>query len=241
MERLIIPIILLFFVACEKADNRICWKINGKTTAISHSFNQSINKLQVMDDINVTLIHDSLNMYEITGPSNLVNLISLTENDDEITFKNKNKCDFLRANKEINVSFHYSELKIIHLNGYGSLSNNKEITHPIEIKAENVLSNIDLLLNNDSTNILISRGSSEVILKGNCTNLYVYNSGLSPVKTFSLSTLNTHINSNTISKTEINVTGKLNAEIRNSGNIYYSGNPTSIKSTISGTGKIIAI
>ncbi|MBM78885.1 MAG: hypothetical protein CL846_10425 [Crocinitomicaceae bacterium] len=241
MKYLTIYILLLSAFSCRKPENRRCWKGSGQINAIIQSHDESINKLIIYDDINLKLVNDSLNYCEIIGPSNLIKLVHIIENNNAITIENHNSCKFLRANKEINVFFHYTDLKTIHLNGFGKLSNEKEIIHPIEIKAENVLSNIDLLINNDSTNILISRGSTETKLRGNCENLYIYNSGLAPIKTLSLSSINVHIHSNTITKTEINVNGKLNAEIRSSGDIYYSGNPTSIKSTITGSGKIIEI
>ena len=241
MKYLTIYILLLLAFSCKKGEDRRCWKVSGQINAMSQSHDATINKLILCDDINLKLVNDSLNYCEISGPTNLIKLVHISENNNAIKIENQNSCEFLRTDKEINVSFHYTDLKTIHLNGFGKLSNEKEINHPIQIKAENVLSNIDLLINNDSTNILISRGSTDVNLRGSCLNLYIYNSGLAPVKTLSLSSLNVHIHSNTISKTELNVNGKLNVEIRNSGNIYYSGNPTSIKSTITGSGEIIEI
>ena len=88
-------------------------------------------------------------------------------------------------------------------------------------------------MNNDSTSIYLSSGSTDVNLQGSCTNLYIYNSGLAPVKAKDLRTLKTHVHSNTISKIEVHATESLNIEIRNDGNVYYKGNPTNINLTVS--------
>ena len=193
MKYLTIYILLLSAFSCKKPENRSCWKGSGQINTIIQSHDESINKLIIYDDINLKLVNDSLNYCEIIGPSNLIKFVHIIENNNAITIENHNSCKFLRTNKEINVFFHYTDLKTIHLNGFGKLSNEKEIIHPIEIKAENVLSNINLLINNDSTNILISRGSTETKLRGNCENLYIYNSGLAPIKALSLSSINIHI------------------------------------------------
>ena len=87
----------------------------------------------------------------------------------------------------------------------------------------------------------LSSGSTDVNLKGSCSNLYIYNSGLAPVKALALQTLKTHVHSNTISKIEVHATESLNVEIRNEGNVYYTGSPTNINLIITGNGEAIQL
>mgnify|MGYP001165354391 CR=1 FL=1 len=234
-------IFLVLFISCNKDHERACWKSNGEISTYTIEHPPLVNKLTISDDIDVILINDSLNFSEIEGPENLIRFIDISEQNNKITISNHNKCDFLRSKKNISVYFHYEQIQEITLEGYGSISNLGAIQQSLIINANNVLSSLNLNLNNDSTSVYLSSGSTDVNLQGSCSNLYIYNSGLAPVKALALQTLKTHVHSNTISKIEVHATESLNVEIRNEGNVYYTGSPTNINLTITGNGEAIQL
>ena len=236
-------IIYIFFIgvlfSCKKENNRSCFKSNGKTTNKIQNINSINNEITIYDDINLILINDSLNYINILGPKNLVDLIEIIQNDNNTYIKNNNKCDFLRRNREINIEYHYKDLKLVKLEGYGSLTNTGKINHSIRIEAFNSLSTISLKLNNDSNKIILQNGSTDVKLSGNCNYFYIYDESYAQLKAFDLEAKKVHIHSNSISNSQINVLEELNAEIRNKGNVYYKGNPSVIKNTSTSTGRLI--
>ena len=238
--RLITYIILLTIIfGCKKPNERSCWKSNGEVSYINTNITTTNNKITVFDDLNLILINDSLNEIIIEGPKNLIKLIKIDQKNHQITIKNNNRCDFLRKDMEINIHYHYKQLDTIILKGYGNVNNNGKINHSIFINAKDALCSINLKLNNDSNKIIIQNGSTDINLSGNCSYFYFYNEGFGPLKAFELEAKKTHIHSNSISNSEINVTEQLNAEIRNNGNIYYKGTPAIIQTTISGNGRLI--
>ena len=238
--RLITYIILLTInFGCKKPNERSCWKSNGEVSYIKTNITTTNNKITVLDDLNLILTNDSLNYISIGGPKNLIELIEINQNNHQITIKNNNRCDFLRKDMEINIHYHYKQLDSIILKGYGNINNTREINHSIFINAKDALCSINLKLNNDSNKIIIQNGSTDINLSGNCSYFYFYNEGFGPLKAFELEAKKTHIHSNSISNSEINVAEQLNAEIRNNGNIYYKGTPTIIQTTNSGNGRLI--
>ena len=237
--RLITYIILLTVIfSCKKPSERSCWKYNGELSYINAGF-ITTNILTVLDDLNLILINDSLNEIIIEGPKNLIKLIELEQKNHQITIKNNNRCNFLRKNMAINIYYHYEQLDSLILKGYGNVNNNGEMNHSIFINGKDALCSINLKLNNDSNKIIIQNGSTDINLSGNCSYFYFYNEGFGPLKAFDLEVKKFHVHSNSISNSEINVTERLNAEIRDDGNVYYKGNPTFIQTTITGNGRLI--
>lgn len=242
MKIKIIPLLLaIIFTGCNKPAERSCLKSNGQMTTQTVNFQKSFSEISLLDDLNLILVQDSINFLEIVGPENLIQLIGMDSSNTELTLSNHNKCNFLREKKQINLYYHYSSLNEIHLFGYGLLTNTNEINHPISIYTDQAFSSINLTLNNTNTSLYISRGSTDVNLNGNTTNLYCYSSGLAPVKAKNLQTNKAHINSNSINTFEVSVSDSLTIELNNYGDVYYHGNPSYTKFTVTGEGEIFNI
>lgn len=229
----------IIFIGCQKANERTCFKGNGEFSSIEIGNTNSITEIELYDDLNLILIQDSLNYISINGPLNLLDFIDLKIENNLLAIKNLNKCEFLRAEEEIDIYFHYSQLKEIKLFGYGELSNHDTLKHNITVNANNAYSNINLKINTDSATFYLLKGSTSIVLSGSCNYLYGYNSGIAPFNSAFLTAKQVHIHSNSISRTEVNVVEKLIAEIRSYGSIYYTGNPTLTTYSITGEGKII--
>ena len=234
-------IFILVLIGCKKSNERKCIKSNGPISDREIQLLKTFDRISLYDDLNLILIADSLNYLTVQGPKNLIGLVEIDSSSNELILSNLNKCNFLRKRKDIDIHFHYSTLKEIDLHGHGSVRNSDEIKHNLTIFCNNAFSTVNLTLNNSNTSIYKSQGSTEIILKGTCSSLYCYNSGLAPIKAKHLETQKTHVNSNTISFFEVNVLDSLIVELNNSGNVYYLGNPSYTNFTIHGDGQIINI
>ena len=232
-----ISIILLIY-SCNKSNERPCWKSNGNKITITTPFTETFKNIELNDDVNLILINDSLNFFDIEGPENLVEHINIHSSDEKITISNSNLCDFLRSPKTINVYCHYTALKNIELLGYGTLSNQDLIQHNINIHTFESLSNISLELQNDSTILTLLKGAVDVKLKGTSNYLYGYASGYGPFNADSLTCFKAHGHSRGLGNFYLNATNSLVIELRSQGNFYYKGNPNSLNFIQTGTGLI---
>jgi len=230
---------LLLLNSCSKPNERPCWKSNGNTISITQALNQTIDSIELKDNVNLILINDSLNFFTIEGPENLVEFIKISSSNNKTTISNSNRCDFLRTPLPINVYYHYSVLNNIELSGYGTLSNHGLIQHNININAFEALSNIVLELQNDTTILTLMKGSIDVSLKGASNYLYGYTSGYGPFKADSLLCSTAHGHSTGLGDFYLNATSSLIIELRSMGDFYYYGNPIITNFTQTGTGKII--
>lgn len=240
-HNIIFLILTIMLFGCKKTAERICFKGNGEALTIDIENEKIFNEIELFDDINLILINDSLNFTSITGPVNLIEFVELNVENNLLSIRNLNKCDFLRSEKEINIHFHYTNLNKVNLSGYGNLSNYDTLKHNIIINANNAYSNINLTINSDSVQVYLLKGSTSLSLAGFCNSLYGYNSGIAPFNASLLTSKKVHINSNSIARTDIIVIENLNAEIRSYGDIYYSGSPLTTNFSITGEGKIIQL
>jgi hypothetical protein len=84
-----------------------------------------------------------------------------------------------------------------------------------------------------------TNGNSLITIKsGNTTNFDATIIGTSIIKAFDYAVQNANIKIEGSGLVELAVANKLQAKITGSGNIYYKGNPTTIKTDITGTGKV---
>lgn len=233
-------ILFIILSGCQKPYDRECWKSNGKyqITQIQQS---SINEINLYDDINLILINDSLDYLSIESPKNLTNGIKIEKNENFINIRNTNKCDFLRKHVNISIEYHYTTIDKVNLFGYGKLTNNNAIKHPLIVQAYEAISTIDLNLENSISKFFIFNGSTSVKLSGICNDLYFFNSGLGPINGKNIQPQKLHINSSTVASSEISVGDTLIAEIRSNGDLYYIGTPTVSYITITGEGKLIQL
>lgn len=240
INKVYITISVLFFLAsCSKPENRSCWKSNGEINSITSEWIQTHHTIELKDDINLILINDSLNYLTIEGPENLIEFIDISYDSDKMIMSNLTRCDFLRKPQPINVYYHYTELKRIELVGYGTLSNYNNIYHNINIQANESLSDINLQLQNDSTYLILIKGSLDVTLNGSSNYLYGYASGFGPFDAKSLSCNNAHGHSTGLGDFFLHATDQLTIELRSRGNFYYSGDPLNTHFIQTGTGKIV--
>lgn len=83
-------------------------------------------------------------------------------------------------------------------------------------------------------------GNSTVsILSGTASDFEAVVTGASIIQAFDFTAQNGTVNVEGSGSVELSVTDKLKAKIVGSGNIYYKGNPTTVTSDITGSGKVI--
>jgi hypothetical protein len=84
-----------------------------------------------------------------------------------------------------------------------------------------------------------STGNSNVIIQNGATvNFEAIVTGASTIKAFGFTAQQAHVKVEGSGSVELSVTNELHARIIGSGNIYYKGNPSSVTTDITGSGKV---
>ncbi len=239
---LLILTVLLVAISCKKPEDRRCFKSTGEQTEKEIAL-AYFNKLVLKEHINYVLIQDSTNKVVIKGGKNLLNLIETNVSENTLEIKNTNKCNFLRSyKKSVTVEIHFTSLININIVGTESLTTVGTIyTDYFAFYTRD--GSGDVFLNLDAKYISAEAdhgwcnytftGKTDAAKLSIKSNSWCDASGLTvkdSIFVASESEGDMKINANQI---------PIKGYLKESGNIYYKGNPTSIDVYITGKGKVL--
>ncbi len=238
---IITSIIFLFFFSCKKAENRICVKSTGaeQVKEIELPF---FNKLRLYERVKFELVQDSINKVIIKGGKNVLTNIDIKISLDTLLINNNNKCNFLRDyNKIVTAEIHFKELIELKYFGTEKLTNKGVLNLPwFVLSIVSSSGSVDLNLNSDV--IYASTGNyGDFNLSGKTNVAYfdINNNGF--CNSYDLLVKDSiKVSSRTMGIMKVNADNTLlNAEIKNGGDVFYKGNPSSIHLKKTGKGELI--
>jgi len=234
-----ILIFTVLFTSCEK--DKFCNCLKGSGSVITEERNiEAFNIIEMNNNVDLIFTPDSIFKLKVTCGKNIIDGISTTVENGRLVIKNNNKCNWLRDLKSrFTVEVSGNGLNELTTYGSGNVNFTDTLYTPfIRIASWDGTGDLDFLINADRTEISIATGPVNIILHGNSINLGAYSGGNGFlfaedfVSDFSWTT-----NQGT-GDFYLNVSKELKAEIRYTGDIYYSGDPYKITSNVTGTGNL---
>jgi hypothetical protein len=226
------------FCSCKK-DSGPCFESVGSSSSETRVL-PSFNQISLYDDINL-FIAIGLQQVQIQGGQNLIKSISTDVSNQVLTIKNNNTCDWLRSYKKsvINVYVTVPSLAYVTAYGYGTIQSIDTInidSFQVETKSA---SDVQLTIHSKFMAAHLF-GSGNLTLTGICSQFNCnFYSGSGFVYCNELITGYVFLSSSTTGDSYIYTNGGLSALLYNDGNLYYSGNPTSISCQTYGKGQLI--
>lgn len=230
---------ILLFIGCNKPDAPSCLMTKGKSSSEVIAYN-SITHFEIYDHFNIQLIQDSLNYIELIGGANEIQNISIEVNEDMLSVKNENKCNFLRSLKtKPQLNIHFEDIAYLGTYGYSNV-NCLDTLKLSSFKLECFKTNAthDITINADSLFLLYHLAGNTLQLAGESHYGYFYNAGNGWMHASDCILFNAGVHQESSGDVEINVTNKLNATINGDGNIKYLNSPIINTNYQSGLGKV---
>lgn len=232
---------LVVFYSCNDSGVWDPFKVRGATVSETRILSPFVI-LEVHDKIDVYYKQDTtLNSYsvEIVTGKNLLPNITTKISGGVLTIKNKNEFNFLRGNhNDVTVYVTTPFIGKIIQDGVGTIycSNTiKQDTLSYQIKNSG-----DIHLNVNVKSIKGSvYGVGDIYLNGTAQNHQVYASGECFVNAENLVTGYSFVDYYSSGEAHIYVTGEMDAVNNYSGNIYYSGSPSVVHKSGTGSGELI--
>ena len=237
--------IAILLVACSKEKRDDCFTSLGKTTTVERQLT-SFNRVYAEDRVQVVLIQDSsLNgRISITAPSNLIPQIKSEIVDGQLKLSNTNTCNFVRSfNSDIVVKVYFKNLIQLDLESIATATT-EDTLHLTDFAIyHSALSDIELLLNCSNHILIKTINSAHTVLKGRAKAIRGSIEEISDLDARDLECEEVLIDSHTPLDCYVNGTKGLFVKIYNSGNIYYSSEPTTYKDLNEklGTGELLKL
>ena len=216
-----------------------CLKSTGKIISEERIPGNFIG-VTLFDDINLSLVQDTIEKVIVKGGENLLYDINSDINNEVLYLKNYNHCKYLRSyQKEILAEVHYIRLKSIVHGGSAKITSDIIKSNELVIWLDGAKGEIYLNLNIDNLKLEHRSGNGYTYLQGTVKNgtINSYAEGLLDLRNLNINNLT--MLSDSYNDAYIWVTGTLEVEITSLGNVYYRGDPYIKKYIRTGQGQLI--
>lgn len=240
----IISAIFFFIVisSCKKENRCDCFKGTGKVITEIRT-PADFTRIDLHDNINLIITQDSINKISVEGGEKLLPNLQTEFADNRLIIKNNNKCNWVRSYKnKFNVYVSAKSLKRIEYFGSGNItSTNTLVPDTLEINCWNASGKINIIANTHNNYLKIHTGSTDLYVSGNTNDNFLYNTSNGFAHIENLHTNNNIVVSNSTGDCYVNADQTLDVTIKYIGNVYYYGNPSTIKTNITGEGRLIKL
>ena len=242
---LIFTLGLLGLISCKKAEDRSCFKRIGEQTEIRVDL-PDFYKLYLKSKLKYTLIQDDSNYMLVKGGKNLVNFVKWRKSEvDYLEINNSNKCAFLRKQSDvIEAEIHFKNIIDLRYEGSEELNTpdtlNFDYLRFVVLDASGTL---NMTLKADSLTGDVSHGWGNYNFKGLVKKAYLglRSNGYADVSDLKVTEV-LEIKNESVGDIHINADQvPLQGMISGSGNIYYTGIPSSINIECFSSGKLIKL
>jgi hypothetical protein len=234
-------IALMIFLATFCSSNAMAqW---GKTKVVGNGNVTTKNittsdyaTVKVIGSMDVSFENGSEGIITVTTDENIHEYMDIYVEDDILIIKTKTDVSF-RSKKGIHVTVPVQEISSIYLVGSGDIDTKNQLKSEVMDITLTGSGAIDLDVNVGTLDTKVS-GSGTMSLRGISRDLEVKVTGSGSFDGESLTAKNTEAYVSGSGAISVKTTNSLKARVHGSGDISYSGNPTSINEKISGSGSI---
>jgi hypothetical protein len=247
LQRSFGPLMMLFFAAALLLSG--CGKNGGVCVSNSGQLTRQVrivadfNLINLNDNVSLILTTDSLSQIVVEAGRNIIGGISTKVENGQLTIVNNNTCNWLRDySKPINVYISSRKLWKIKYNGSGDVTTTGTLKlDSLAVEVWGGCGTIDLSLDIWQGSFSLNMGTVDIRLRGVSAITSVYTGDYGLYDGRNLKTGFTFITSKGSNDAYVWAINSLNATIQSIGNIYYTGNPAAITTSITGAGKIIPL
>lgn len=234
----IVLLLAIIPFGCRKENLCDCVKGTGEQVIEQREIS-GFKRLHIEDHINVFITEDTKFSVKVSAGKNLIKLVKTELNGDELSIRNDNKCNFMRSyKKSINIYIHMPVLKYVLHDGSGKIESTNTITTDTFDLRTRSSGDIEITLNNGKLLTHLA-GTGDMILKGYTGEHACYATGYGFIRANQLNTDYTWLFSNTTGNAYLDVNNLLIVLMHNTGDVYYRPSPSTIQSTITGSGKLL--
>ncbi|MBL4651790.1 MAG: DUF2807 domain-containing protein [Flavobacteriales bacterium] len=242
MEKPIVlfSIFVLLLFSCKKENKGDCIKSHGaETTQFIDLKEYSIIKIK--GHVNVTIKPNQNTIAEITGGKNVLPLIQCEVIDDTLFIDNTNTCNWVRSyDREVSITLFLDLLDGIVNGSTGKLTSTDTIhSKTFTLVGQPMNGETSLSLSANQLNFNYLDGTSTVYLSGQVNTANYYYKSLGYIDATDLITNETIINHRGTGDISVFCTNYLLGTISKTGDVYYLGNPKTIKVETLSSGELI--
>ena len=225
--------------ACSDIDD--CFTGTGSNET-EYRQTENFDRIYLTDNIDLRLHFSSQCRLSIHGGKNLLSKVETRIENGTLRIRNGNRCNWTRSFKErITIDVYSPSLKGIYIeDAIGNVTAEDTIvSSEFRLDSFSSMGSYQLMLNCTTSTLALHNGSADLTATGYSQVQYAYSAGYGNFDAARLQTSYAFVTNKGTNKIIVKPVNLLDARIEAAGDIYFSGQPDSIKSTITGKGKLI--
>lgn len=234
----LLPIALIGLSGCNKSGD--CFTNTGAVIKEERRVGD-FDSIDVRNYVNLILSQDSINKVVVEAGQNIISGITTEVINNQLFIDNTLKCNWLRSySKPTNVYISVKNLKKIYYLSSGNVTSTNILKSDVlKLDVWGGCGSIDLDLDINQGFFILHLGTVDITLHGNCSICSIYQGDFGIFHCKEMKTGYNYTTNKGSNDCYINVYQYLDATIGSIGNIYYMGNPDSVKTKIYGAGQLI--
>ena len=238
LKVLLLPLLVMaLFNSCRKENRCDCIKRTGEIiTDIRHI--SGFDEVFVENNLDVYIRQDSVSEVKVEAGEHIAPLIETEVENGVLYIRNKNRCNWTRSYKKpLNVYVSMPEVRYITSDGTGNIKGTNVFTTPvIDVQIKNS-GNIEISVNN--TRLLTHiHGAGNMTLHGATNEHDCSIGGTAFMYAADMQTSYTYYDAFTLGESYINATSLLICKVRDQGDVYCYGKPSTVQKDRNGSGDL---
>lgn len=244
-QLLLLLIIFTSFVWNGCKDVCDCFKSTGPMSSEDRSLSD-IHHITMNTNVDLIIHPDTFNHIRVNAGSHLISEISTKVSNGSLTIKNNNKCNWVRDfHPTIQVEVWVKNNSLSGVDFFNA-TGNLEMTDSLkadyfDFEVFGSIGTYNLKFNTNTLKLAINNGPSDINAIGKTNVAYLWAVGFGQVDCRGLVAGDIYMTNKGTNNNYVNATHLLDASLFGSGNIYYAGNPPTLKENILGSGQIIRL
>jgi hypothetical protein len=228
-----------FALSCNKEGGK-CFTNTGSIMTQERVV-ADFDSIALYDNVDLILTQDTANRVNVEAGQNIIAGISTTVTNHMLVIHNLNNCNWLRSYESpIRVHVCVKNLMKVHYESAGNITSTNTIhANNLHIDLWGGCGVVDLDVNINIGTFIQHMGTADMVLRGQCNVSSVYAGDYGKLQLSGMATGYTFVKNAGSNDCFVSVSKVLDATIGSIGNIYYSGNPDSVYTHISGSGAVI--
>lgn len=236
----LLPCLLIALASCQREQWDDCVTSTGAIQVEERTV-PAFSSITIEDRVDLVFEARATGSVAVEGGANLIGQVVTEVKDGTLSIRNDMRCRWVRSFKpRITVHVPAEGICRITLRGTGDIgcTDTLHCDHLL-VEQWGAEGSSDLKVDVDRLDIALHTGAGDAQISGTCNEANLYSGIMAPIDARGLRASTVRVNNSSVADIRCWAVNELDAQVRSVGDVYYRGDPGSVISVITGSGRLI--
>ncbi|MBK9149286.1 MAG: DUF2807 domain-containing protein [Flavobacteriales bacterium] len=236
----LLPCLLIVLAGCQREQWDDCVTSTGSNQVEERAV-PAFSSVEIEDRVDLVFEARATGSVAVEGGANLIGQVVTDVKDGTLSIRNDMRCRWVRSFKpRITVHVPAEGICRITLRGTGDISCADTLRCDyLLVEQWGAEGSVDLKVDVDRLDIALHTGAGDALITGACNEANLYSGIMAPIDASGLRASTVRVNNSSVADIRCWAVNELEAQVRSAGDVFYKGDPASVQSVITGSGRLI--